>query len=120
MMQYVILIYGNEAAYAAMTPEEQQADFQAYMDFTANITKRGVYKGGDALMPTNSATTVRVANAKTVITDGPFAETKEQLAGYYVIECKDLEEAIEIAALCPAAKYGSVEVRPIMAIPQAQ
>ena len=116
-MQYVILIYGNEAGYATMTPEEQQADFQNYMEFTANITKRGVYKGGEPLMPVSSATTVRIQNGKKLITDGPFAETKEQLGGYYVIDCKDIEEALEIAALCPGAKHGCIEVRPIMALP---
>lgn len=113
-MHYVALIYSREAEYAALTPEEQQADWQAYNVFTEEVVKRGVMRGGDALQNTSTATTVRIRDGKQVITDGPFAETKEQLAGFYQLECKDLEEAIELAAMIPAAKYGSVEVRPVL------
>ncbi len=116
-MQYVLLIYGNETDYAKMTLEEQQTDFQEYMQFTADIRGSGAHKYGEPLQSVTTATTVRVQNGKRVITDGPFAETKEQLAGFYMIECKDLEEALDIAAKCPGAKHGSIEVRPVMEIP---
>ena len=84
------------------------------MTFTQDLTKSGKNKGGTPLEQTTTATTVRVRNGKTVVTDGPFAETKEQLGGYYLVEAKDLDEAISIAAKIPGAKHGSIEVRPIM------
>jgi hypothetical protein len=113
-MRYVALIYGNEAAGAKMTHEEQTAEMAAYNAFGEEAGARGVLAGGDALHPTSSATTVRVRDGKTLTTDGPFAETKEQLGGFYLLKCKDLDEAIEIAAKIPGAKTGSIEVRPIM------
>ena len=115
-MKYLLLIYGNEAQMMQMTPEQQGAQMDAYRAFTANIVKNGMFQGGEALMPTMTATTVRVHNGKTTSTDGPFAETKEQLGGYYLIECKDLNEAIEQAAKISAIDGSSIEVRPIMAI----
>jgi hypothetical protein len=113
-MQYLLMIYTDEKADAQATPEQLQAVMQAYNAFTDEIRQRGVYVGGEALHPTTSATTVRVRNGKTLTIDGPFAETKEQLGGYYLLDCKDLDEAIEFAAKIPGASVGSVEVRPVM------
>jgi hypothetical protein len=110
-MQYMLLIYHNEASRMGAT--EEAAMLQEYMAFTQDIVKAGKFKAGDRLEPTANATTVKVRNGKTVTTDGPFAETKEQLGGYYMVEAKDLDEAIAIAARIPGAKYGSIEVRPI-------
>ena len=111
-MQYMLLIYHDEAN--PLAPAEQSAMYQEYMAFTQDIVKTGKFKAGDPLQPTASATTVRVRNGKTLTTDGPFAETKEQLGGYYMVEAKDLDEALAIAAKIPGAKHGSIEVRPIM------
>ncbi len=113
-MKYLLLIYGNEAEQMAMTPEQQGAQMAGHNAFTADIVKKGAFNAGEALMPTTMATTVRMHNGKTTTTDGPFAETKEQLGGYYVVECKDLNEAIEHAAKIAAIDGSSVEVRPVM------
>jgi hypothetical protein len=113
-MQYALLIYASEQDWASQTEEESQAQFQEYMSFTKDIVDRGIYKGGEALQPIATATTVRVRDGETLTTDGPFAETKEQLGGFYVVEAKDLDEAIEIAARIPDVRRGSIEVRPIM------
>ncbi len=113
-MRYICLIYTNEADYNQMTEAQQQANMGAYWAFTEAVNKAGVNKGGDALMPTSMATTVRVRSGKTVTTDGPFAETKEQLGGFYLLECANLDEAIEWAAKIPGAAVGSIEVRPVM------
>jgi len=91
--------------------------FKAYGDFTQSIVKSGNMKAGDALQPTATATTVRVRDGKTLTTDGPFAETKEQLGGYYLVEAKDLDEATRLAARIPGARVGSIEVRPVMPMP---
>lgn len=109
-MKYVLLIYGVEPT--AMTEAEINAEIEAYNAFGEIIEKRGVYVSGEALHPIKTATTVRVRDGKTLTTDGPFAETKEQLGGFYILDCKDLDEAIEMAALIPGAKDGSVEIRP--------
>jgi hypothetical protein len=112
-MQYLLLIYRNEAEVAKMT-EAQGKDMTAeFGAFTQSIVQSGHFKGGDRLHPTSMATTVRVRDGKTLTTDGPFAETHEQLAGYYMIEAKDLDTALAIAARIPTARMGSVEVRPI-------
>jgi hypothetical protein len=113
-MEYMLLIYNSEADSKKMSAAEQGQVYQEYMAFTQNLDKSGKNKGGNALDGTSTATTVRVRNGKTAVTDGPFAETKEQLGGYYLVEAKDLDEAISIAAKIPGAKYGSIEVRPIM------
>jgi hypothetical protein len=113
-MRYLLTIYQNEAEHAKLSQEELGAEYQAYMAFGEEAQKRGVYIGGEALMPVNTATTVQVRGGKTLTTDGPFAETKEQLGGYYLLNCKDLDEAIEFATKIPAAKDGSIEIRPIM------
>ena len=113
-MQYLCLIYTSEAEAAQMSKEENEANMGAYYAFTEGVREAGVLVGGEALEPVATATTVRVANGKTVTTDGPFAETREQLGGFYLLECKDLDEAIAYAAKIPGAKHGSIEVRPIM------
>jgi hypothetical protein len=116
-MRYLLLIYGNEQAQAGMSEAEGAAQNQAYNDFTKDIVDRGLMQGGEALQPTSTATTVRVRNDETLSTDGPFAETKEQLGGFYLVDCKDLDEAIETAAKIPGARDGSIEVRPVMEFP---
>lgn len=113
-MKYALLIYSNEVEDAKMTEEEQQADMGKYIALDGEINAAGIHAGGEALLPTAMSTTVRVQDGKTVTTDGPFAETKEQLGGFYIIDCKDLDEAIAYAAKVPAANHGSVEVRPVM------
>ena len=113
-MKYLLLIYENEADFANLSEAEGNKIFQEYMDYTKGIKKNGNYIGGEALQPVATATTVRQRNGKTLTTDGPFAETKEQLGGYYLIEAKDLNDAIQVAAKIPSARYGSIEVRPIM------
>jgi hypothetical protein len=115
-MQYMILIYDNEKAWETMPESAGKEIFGAYMAYTEEMAKAGVLRAGDALKPTATATTIRVRDGKTLKTDGPFAETKEQLGGYYLIEVPNLEEALKWAAKCPSAKVGSIEVRPIMPI----
>jgi hypothetical protein len=116
-MQYMLLIYNNEAGLETAAPGNREAMFKAYGAFTQSIIKSGHMKAGDALQPTSTATTVRVREGKTLSTDGPFAETKEQLGGYYLVEAKDLDEATKIAARIPGAAIGSIEVRPVMQLP---
>ena len=112
-MQYALLIYDDEGKWAAMSEAERGQMYQQYGAFTQQISKSGQYKGGHQLHPTSKATTVRVRDGKQLVTDGPFAETKEQLGGLYVIEAADLDEATAIAARIPSALIGSIEVRPI-------
>lgn len=111
-MQYLLLIYANEAATAKASKADMDAMHAEYMEFSKSIVQQGHLKGADRLRPSSMATTVRVRDGKTVTTDGPFAETREQLGGYYLVEAKDLDEAISIAARIPGAKVGSIEVRP--------
>ncbi len=113
-MRYVLLIYESEAESARMTQEERAALMQAHSAFANEALRRGLLTGGEALQPTSTATTIRIRNGRTLITDGPFAETKEQLAGAYILNCKDLDEAIEMAAKIPDALFGSVEIRPVI------
>jgi hypothetical protein len=114
-MRYMLLIYGDEKAAQKMSREEGQAIFREYGEFTDGIRKSGAFLAGDPLQPTSTATTVRSKNGKAVTMDGPFAETKEQLGGYYIVEAKDLDQAIAIASRIPSARMGgAVEVRPIM------
>jgi hypothetical protein len=115
-MQYILLIYENEAERTARNAEEGQRIFGEYMAFTAAIKQSGHMRAGEPLEPTSTATTVRVKAGKVVRTDGPFAETREQLGGFYIIEAKDLDEAVGIAARIPDAKTGAIEVRPILKI----
>jgi hypothetical protein len=114
-MQYLLMIYSNEAQYAKLDPEVGKKMTSEFEAFTKDIVQSGNFKAGDRLQPTSTATTVRVKDGKVMTTDGPFAETREQLGGYYLIEAKDLDAALGIAARIPSARhgYGSIEVRPI-------
>jgi len=113
-MQYMLLIYDNEKNWPSMSEKERNAIMGEYFAFTEEIKKSGALVAGDALQATNTATTVRVREGKRLTTDGPFAETKEQLGGYYLVNAKDLDEAMAMAARIPAARLGSIEVRPVM------
>ena len=117
-MRYLCLIYDEEKKIEQMSQKESEAFMGDYFTFTDNIRKSGHHIAGDALQPVATASTVRVRNGKISTTDGPFAETKEQLGGYYLINAKDLNEAIQIAAKIPSAKIGSIEVRPVMEFDQ--
>jgi hypothetical protein len=112
-MNYLLLIYDNEAESQAMSEASSNALLQEYGEFTKSIIQAGQFKAADRLRPVSTASTVRIRNGKTMITDGPFAETREQLGGYYLVDAKDLDEAIAIAARIPSARLGSIEVRPI-------
>ncbi len=112
-MQYLLMIYQNEVEYAKNDAATTQKMLGEYQTFTQGIIQSGNFKAGDRLQPTTTATTVRVRDGKLLTTDGPFAETREQLGGYYLVEAKDLNAAIEIAARIPGARIGSIEVRPI-------
>jgi hypothetical protein len=113
-MQYLLLIYRNEAELGKMGPAERKEMSAEYGVYTQDIIKSGHFKAGDGLQPTSTATTVRVRDGKMLTTDGPFAETREQLGGYYLVEAKDLDTALGLAARIPGAKTGSIEVRPVM------
>jgi hypothetical protein len=117
-MRYLCLIYEDEKNWMKMPKEQSDAVMGEYFSFTDGIKKSGHYVGGEALQPTEAATTVRVRNGKISTTDGPFAETKEQLGGYYLIDAKDLNDAIQVAAKIPSARFGEVEIRPIMEFDQ--
>src|SRR3954451_11178060 len=112
-MQYLLMIYQNEADYGKVDPATAKKMMEEYGVFTQSIIQSGNFKAGDRLQPTTTATTVRAREGKTLTTDGPFAETREQLGGYYLIEAKDLDAALAIAARIPGARFGSIEVRPI-------
>jgi hypothetical protein len=113
-MQYLLLIYRNEAELAKMDAAARQKMSAEYGTYTQSIIQSGHFKAGDGLQPTSTATTVRVRDGKTLTTDGPFAETREQLGGYYLVEAKDLDTALGLAARSPGARDGSIEVRPVM------
>jgi hypothetical protein len=112
-MHYLLLIYSSEAQEAEMKPAALGSLMAEYGEFTKGIVQSGQFKAADRLKPSSAATTVRVRNGQVATTDGPFAETREQLGGYYLVDAKNLDEAIAIAARIPSAKYGSIEVRPI-------
>jgi hypothetical protein len=112
-MRYALLICGDETAMEAMGHEEAQASMATYLAFGEEMTKRGVLQGGERLRPTTDATSVQVREGEVLTSDGPFAETKEQIGGFYLVDCKDLDEAIEVASKIPGAQQGSIEVRPI-------
>lgn len=112
-MQYLLLIYASENETAAQEPAAMSAMFQEYGAFVKGIVASGHFKAGDALQAVSTATTVKVRDGKALTIDGPFAETREQLGGYFLIEAKDLDEAIEVAARVPTAKLGSIEIRPV-------
>ncbi len=117
-MKYLCLIYEDETLWQKMPKPEAEKIYGEYFAFGDGIKKSGHYVGGNALQPTQTATTVRVRNGKVSTTDGPFAETKEQLGGYYLVEAKDLNDALQVAAKIPSARLGSVEVRPIQEFDQ--
>ncbi len=113
-MQYMLLIYENEAEMSGRSAEDRGRLMAEYGAFTKGIVASGHFKAGDALERSTTATTVRVRGGKQVVTDGPFAETREQLGGYYLVEAADLDEARAIAARIPSARFGSIEVRPVV------
>ena len=113
-MRYLLTIYTDESRYATMTPEESGRLMAEYGAFGQEAQEAGVLLGGEGLQPTATATTVRVRDGETLFTDGPFAETREQLGGYYLLECADLDEATRWAARIPDARAGAVEVRPVL------
>ena len=116
-MQYLLLIYNNERNWMDLSEKDSKALMGEYRSYTERIAKSGHYKGGNALQPTSTATTVRVRDGKRQTTDGPFAETREQLGGFYLVDAKDLDEAIGLAEGIPGARTGCIEVRPIMPTP---
>jgi hypothetical protein len=113
-MKYLLTIYGDESGWNDISPEEGQRIMAAYGAFGEAAQQAGVMLGGEGLQPTSTASTVKVRDGETITTDGPFAETREQLGGYYLLDCKDLDEAIGWAARIPGAQDGCVEVRPVM------
>ena len=113
-MKYLCLIYDEERLWTEMPKQEADAMMGEYFAFTQGIRDGGQYVAGEALQPVSTATTVRVRNGRVSTSDGPFAETKEQLGGFYLVEARDLDEAIQIAARIPSARIGSIEVRPVV------
>ena len=120
-MKYLLLIYADEAAaeaaQASTPPDEQAAQMKLWYDYGDWLTEKGWFIAGDALQATSTATSVRAPDGKPVVTDGPFAETKEQLGGYYVLDVANLDEAIEAGSRCPGAMFGTIELRPIQEFP---
>jgi hypothetical protein len=116
-MKYLLLVYENEANWNALSEAEKGKIFHEYVAYGAGLRKSGHWLASNALQPVATATTVRVKDGKTLTTDGPFAETREQLGGFYLVEAKDLDEAVQLASRIPGARTGSVEVRPIMPTP---
>lgn len=112
-MKYMLLMYASESIGPGFTPEQLAAEQQSWFAYVKEIQASGVLVMNNGLLPTSNATTVRAPAGKTLITDGPFAETHEQLAGFFVLDCKDIDEAVHWAAKLPTAKYGSVEIRPM-------
>ena len=118
-MRYMLLIYGDESGWGNLSEEQAQAEMQKWYAYTEEMRAAGVSEHGEALQPTATATTVRSKNGEPIVTDGPFAETKEQLGGYYMLNVADLDEAIKWAAKCPGASAGKIELRPIQEFPDA-
>ncbi len=118
-MRYMLLIYSPESYWQSISEQERGKIYQEYLDFTDSIRKSGHWLAGDPLEATAAATTVRVRNGKAMATDGPFAETREQLGGYYIIQAKNLDEATAIAERVPSSQIGSIEVRPILDMPDS-
>jgi len=116
-MQYLLLIHADERVWPAMSDDERRRIVEEYAAVTDEMHERGAYLGSNRLAPTSTASTVRVRDGEDVVTDGPFAETKEQLGGYFLIDVESLDEALEWAARLPTARRGSVEVRPIQPVP---
>ena len=116
-MKYMLLIYNAPDAAPAWGTPESDLQMKRYFDFSTEVVDKGLFVAGDPLQDTSTATTVRVRDGKSLTTDGPFAETKEVLGGYYILDCENLDQALEYAAKIPSAEYGSVEVRPLMSVP---
>lgn len=112
-MKYMLLIYGNQSEMPDLTPEQRRAGMQVWMDYEHEAKAAGVLLAYNGLLPTTDATTVRIRDGETFITDGPFAETHEQLGGFYLIDVNNLDEALQWAAKIPSVRYGSIEVRPL-------
>jgi hypothetical protein len=112
-MEFLMIIHADENGWAALTPEQQQAGADAYMKFAEDLRQKGQLLGSNRLRPVKQTKQVRVHNGKAVVTDGPFAESKEQIGGYYLVKAADINEAAKIAEKCPGASHGVVEVRPI-------
>jgi hypothetical protein len=117
-VQYMLLIYGDESGWDSMSDEDRGRVMKDYQDYTEELRSSGAMIAGDALQPTSNATTVRVRGDDQLVTDGPFAETKEQLGGYYLIEAGSLDEATEWAAKLPGSRHGAVEIRPVVVFPE--
>ena len=113
-MKYLLLLFGDESSWENMSEEEGQAEMAAYEAYGREAVEAGVFVAGEGLQPTSTATTMRIVGGDRVLTDGPFAETKEQLGGFYVLDCKDLNDALAWAERCPASGNGSIEIRPVM------
>jgi hypothetical protein len=116
-MQYLMLLYSNESGWNQLTPEQQEQGKAAYMAYGEALRKAGIFLGSNRLKPVSNATTVRINNGKTQVQDGPYADTKEQCGGYYLIDVPDLDSALSWAARCPGASHGIVEVRPVWQMP---
>jgi hypothetical protein len=114
MTQYLLLIYAEESTFAEMTPDQLSTEMGAYVAYTQDMAKAGVLVAGDELHPVATAKTVRAPGGKQKVVDGPFAETKETLGGYYLVNVENMEDALAWAAKCPGARYGSIEVRPVV------
>jgi hypothetical protein len=112
-MRYMLLICNDEDAIEALSPEEHAAASAEYAAFGEEMDRRGILRGGEQLGPTSAATTVQVRDDEVLVADGPFAETKEQIGGYYLVDCRDLDEAIAVASKIPGARHGTIEVRPL-------
>lgn len=112
-MQYLLAIYSNESGFQNLTPEQQKQGLAAYMAYTEALKQAGAFKGSNRLQPVATATTVRTVDGKTQVLDGPFADSKEQLGGYFLIDVADLDAALSWAARCPGSQHGTIEVRPI-------
>ena len=116
-MQYLLMLYADETGWSKMTKAQQEQGYAAYMAYTEALKKAGAWVGSNRLQPVSTATTVRLADGKSHVLDGPYIESKEQLGGYYLIEVPDLDSALSWAARCPAASHGTIEVRPVWALP---
>jgi len=119
-MRYFLGIYEDETRWAQLSPEETELEMKSYDAFGVEVKAAGAYVTGEALHPTSAATTIRLRDDDALTTDGPFAETKEQFGGYFIVDCKDLDEAAKWAAKIPGARTGSIEVRPVMEFDQQQ
>jgi hypothetical protein len=119
-MEYLLLLHADEAGWTEMTKEQQEQGYAAYMAYGEALKKAGALKGSNRLQPVSTATTVRVSDGKQQVLDGPYAEAKEQLGGYYLIEAADLDAAIAWAARCPGASHGTIEVRPVWAMTRGE